>query len=202
MFGFVRLALGAVLGICIAALAKKLWGRPGRKFYFLVVVITTLFITLSAFVPFENAFITFKSPEAAYKYVNPGTSEIKLVIDGQHSSFIVGSEGDSNILFIAPKTPGGWKVGLGSYTKLPVHKIIDNLVIDVYQYRNTNDCYISVYSAEGGPLELSDTYGSVFIPLENFIYELGESYITYFAAIPSMETQYRLSVNGVDISVF
>lgn len=123
MFGFVRLALGAVLGICIAALAKKLWGRPGRKFYFLVVVITTLFITLSAFVPFENAFITFKSPEAAYKYVNPGTSEIKLVIDGQHSSFIVGSERDSNILFIASKTPGGGKLGLVhipncQYTKL------------------------------------------------------------------------------------
>lgn len=110
MFGFVRLVLGAVLGICIAALAKKLWGRPGRKFYFLVVVITTLFITLSAFVPFENAFITFKSPEAAYKYVNPGTSEIELVLDGQHSSFVIGSKGDSDIVYIVPKASGGWKV--------------------------------------------------------------------------------------------
>lgn len=202
MFGFVRLALGAVLGICIAALAKKLWGRPGRKFYFLVAVITTLFITLSAFVPFENAFITFKSPEAAYKYFHPGTSEIELVLDGQHSSFVIGSKGDSDIVYIVPKASGGWKVGLGSYTKLTMHKIVGNLVIDIYQYRNTSDYYISIFSADGTPLELSDTYGSIFIPLEKFIYELGESYITYFAAIPSMEAQYRLSVNSVYISVF
>lgn len=201
MFGFVRLALGAVLGICIAALAKKLWGRPGRKFYFLVVVITTLFITLSAFIPFENAFITFKSPEAAYKYFHPGTSEIELVLDGQHSSFVIGSKGDSDIVYIVPKASGGWKVGLGAYVE-GNYKITDDLVIEVYRYRGMDDCYISVYSAYGTPLELSDTYGSVFIPLENFIYELDESYITYFAAIPSMEAQYRLSVNGVDISVF
>lgn len=201
MFGFVRLALGAVLGICIAALAKKLWGRPGRKFYFLVVIITTLFITLSAFIPFENAFITFKSPEAAYKYFHPGTSEIELVLDGQHSSFVIGSKGDSDIVSIVPKASGGWKLGLGAYVE-GTYKITDDLVIDVYQYRGMDDCYISVYSAEGGPLELSDTYGSVFIPRENFIYELDESYITYFAAIPSMEAHYRLSVNGKEISVF
>lgn len=201
MFGFVRLVFGGILGALIILFAIKLHRPISRKFYLLVTVITALLITLSAFVPFENAFITFKSPEAAYKYFHPGTSEIKLVIDGQHSSFIVGSEGDSNILFIAPKTPGGWKVGLGSYTKLTMHKIVGNLVIDIYQYRNTSDYYISIFSADGTPLELSDTYGSIFIPLEKFICELDANYTTYFANIPAIEPQYKLSINGKDITI-
>lgn len=201
MFGFVRLVFGGILGVLITLFARKLRGPISHKFYFLVAVITILLITLSAFVPFENAFITFKSPEAAYEYFHPGISEIKLVVDGQHSSFIVGSKGDSNIYSIIPKTPGGWKLGLGSYTKLTVHKIVDDLVIDIYQYRNTNDYYISIFSADGTPLELSDTYCSVFIPLENFISELDADYTTYFASIPTIEPQYKLSINGKDISL-
>lgn len=194
LFEIIRVIFGVILFIVCYSIIKASKIQYKRRSYLISLICAILIIVFSNLLPIENAFITFSTPESAFSYVNTGN--IKLVIDGSQTDFVVAEKGDAKIYSIIPKTENGWKLGMGKDTKKINQKSFDGIVIYVYQYKNTNDYYITVLNTNGGMLELSDNYNSTFYHLDQVNKELNETFYTYYAYIEALNEQYALSING------
>lgn len=193
-FVIIRLAFGMlVFGMCFF-LIKKSQLIHKRKWCFVSFLTTVILITVSALIPLENVFITFSSPESAYHYNHFGN--VRMVVHGKRTDFVVGEQNDTNIYAIVPKSDSGWKLGMGLDTKRIVQTISDRVTIYVYQYKNTNDYYITALDTSGGSLEITDRYGAKFQCLETVNSTLNKIFYTYYASINNFDDQYTLNVNG------
>lgn len=152
-------------------------------------------ITILAFLPLENLFITFNSPKDAYEYYNLGKSNIQLVVEGENSDFVIDCKNDSDTYLIIPKTPNGWKIGIGSNTKRIIQKLSKGITIYVYQYKNTNDYYITILDTTGGETDIRDNYNTKFYCLKRRNVSLGKTFVTYYAHISSFNSEYNIIVN-------
>ena len=155
--------------------------------------------TVSALLPIENIFVTFSSPQSAYNYNHSG--DVKLIVDGEKTNFVVGVKGDVNIYAIIPKSDNGWKLGMSFDTKRVIQKISDGVTIYMYQYKNTDDYYITVLDTNGGLSKISDNLGSEFQYLDKSNSTLNKTFYTYYAYINNFNDQYTLTVNDKTIKV-
>lgn len=196
MFIIIRLIFGCVfLGISIAVI-KKSKAICKRVLYAVFTCISAALIVVSAFLPFENLFVTFNSRKAAYEYFNFGKSNIELAVEGDNCDFVVDRKNDSDTYLIIPKTENGWKVGIGLNTKRIVQKISDGIVVYVYQYKNTSDYFITVLNTNGGETSILDDYNTEFYSLKNENDLVGKTFVTYYAHIPDFNPQYSIIANG------
>ena len=160
-----------------------------------------ILVTVLGFVPFENLFVTFDSPKAAYEYYILGKTNIELIVEGDACDFVVDSKDKGNTILIIPKTADGWKVGIGLNIKRLDHKFSNGIVFDVYQYKDTNDYFITVFDTNGGESTISDENNTEFIPSkERYIDPLGKSFVTYYAHLTDFGPNYTVTVNGNVIS--
>ena len=200
MFGFVRLLL-ALLVFAVAFICIRKSGIKRKRAVTLVLACTAVItVSLSMLIPFENAFVTFHTPESAFQYINMKT-KVKLTVDGENSCLVVGEKGNVNQYLIIPKAADGWKLGRGADTKIIKSERIDSVSVCVYQHQKTGDCYITVIDTEGKPVELHDTYKSVFTYLPEETVSPNKEYGTYYAYIPQPDEAYRLSVNGNNVTL-
>ena len=168
-----------------------------RKWSLIVLAGAAILTTIFTMVPIENAFVTFPSPESAYKYTNYGDSDnVKLVIPGKESAFVVGGKNQENVYQIIPQANNGWKLGLGLNTKRIAQIIDDGIIIYVYQYRGLSDYYITLLDTKGGQSEIADSCNSIFSSLSSTNPTLKETFYTYYAYINCYNEQYSLTVNG------
>jgi hypothetical protein len=159
--------------------------------------ISLALITFSAFLPFENLFITFSSPEAAYEYYMSRKPNIELIVEGDNCDLVVDRNNDSgNSYLIIPKTSDGWKVGIGSDTKRIVQKFSNGIDIVIYQYKNTNDYFITIFNMTGEEIQISDNYNTEFYSLKTSNDLIGKTYFTYYAHIHYSDSQYSVIVDG------
>lgn len=201
MFMIIRLTIGCVfLALSIMAIAKSR-AIHKRLLYIISTSVSVTLILVLAFLPFENLFISFNSAKDAYEYYVLGKSSIELVVEGDGCDLVVDRKNDSDTYLIIPKTSHGWKVGIGSNTKRRVQKITDGIVIYVYQYKNTNDFFVTVLDTNGGDTSVSDDNNTHFFSLEKKNDSLGISFITYYGHISSLDTQYSIEVNGNKVSL-
>ena len=150
------------------------------------------------FLPFENLFVTFNSPEKAYDYYNFGESNVVLLVEGENCDLIVDNDEGTLRNSIIPKTEYGWKIGIGLNHRRVEQKFHDDLFIEVIQYGNTNDFFITIMNGE--KLDILDNYNSEFYHLEYRNDVLDESpFIVYYAHVPDFGPQYRVVVNGMEI---
>lgn len=85
MFLMWRILLCAVFAFAIIICGIKT--NKKRIFYVCFFVITLLIYVLLYYCPIENIFISFKTPEEAFSYIN--NSEIITIIDGNESDLIL-----------------------------------------------------------------------------------------------------------------
>lgn len=196
MFGLIRIGIGCIFFAVAVLTIKRSKTVHKRKKYIISAIVAIVLMTTLAFVPVENLFITFNSPEAVYNYVNFGNSSVKLVVDGNESDLVIGEKADSDIYLIVPKNADGWKIGIPLNTKMITKKVFDDIIICVYQYKNTNDYFISIFDVNGGYLQLSDSYDSDFVCSERINNSLGKTFVTYYSNISEFNSQYWLSING------
>lgn len=199
MFSTIRLILVFVFVFFSLLLLKKTGAIRTKVGYVLICCIAIFLIFALPFIPFENAFFTFKSPIQAFNYYNSTSKEVKLVIEGESTDFIVGGDVDSNINLIVPKTDSGWKVGLGKDIKRVFQKNIDGYSICVYQYKDSCEYYLSVLKIDGGDFEINDLFNSNFYSLSKYSATLNETYYTYYAYIPDFNGQYIIVLDGTEI---
>ncbi len=199
MFSSIRLIIAFLfLGCSIAVINKSKVIRK-RFLYIAFSGISLILFVLSAFLPFENLFITFKSPEEAYAYYCSGESDVELIVEGNNCDFVVSRSNDTNHYLIIPKTSDGWKIGIGANIKRIAQKIENNIIINVYQYKNTDDSFITVLDTNGGEASLSDIYNTEFFPLEVTNESLNKTFVTYYGHISDFNQQYNLTVNDIKI---
>lgn len=199
MFGLIRLIIGCVFFSLVVLAIKKSKSSCNYRKYIISAIVTVVFVTLSAFIPIENAFITFPSAESVYKYVSFGNN-VKLTVDGQNSDLVIGDKNGSNEYLIVPKISGGWKIGGGLNTKKVAQTTHDGIVIYIYQYKNTSDYFITILDTKNETTEIADSCDSEFIFLKENSSSYEESVVTYYANIQELDKLYWVSVNGEKIS--
>ena len=201
MFSTIRLVLVILLVLVSFLILKKTGVIRKKVAYVLICCIAIFLIFALPFFPFENAFFTFKSPMQAFNYYNSTSKEIKLVIKGESTDFVVGGDADSNINLIVPKTDNGWKIGLGKDIKRVFQRNIEGYSICVYQYKNFDEYYLSVLKVDGGNFEISDEFNSEFYSISKYNDSLNETQYTYYAYIPSFNAQYSIFLDGAEICI-
>lgn len=199
LFVMIRLAFCIIAFIIGFLLIKKSRVIHKRRWSIIAFVVVVILTTISALIPIENALITFSSPESAYNYNNFGN--VKLIVDGEKTNFVIGAKGDADIYAIVPKSNGGWKIGMGLDTKKIIQTISDGITINVYQYKNTNDYFITVLDTKGGSSDITDNHHSEFKYLEKSNSTLGKTFYTYYAYINDFNDQYSLTVNDKLIKI-
>lgn len=196
MYNIIRLFIGCVFLMCSIAVIKK--SKLFHKYilYALFIGISLAFIVVSAFLPFENLFVTFNSPKAAYEYTSFGKSNIELIVEGNDCDFVVDRKNNTDTYLIIPKTADGWKVGIGLNTNRIVQKFSDGIAIYVYQYKSTGDYFITILDTNGGESYVSDDHNTKFYSLQVNNNFLDKTFVTYYAHISNFNSKYSVIVNG------
>lgn len=199
MFVMFRLVFGSLIFVICFALIRKLHIIHKQIWLISAFIMAIIMTTISALIPIENAFVTFSSPQSAYNYNNSGS--VKLIVNGEKTDFIVGSKGDTNVYIIVPKSNDGWKLGMGLDTKRVIQTISDGISVNVYQYKDSDDYYITVLDTSGGASDVTDNRSSKFQCLEKSNSVLNETFYTYYAYVNDYNDQYALTVNGETIKI-
>ena len=196
MFTLIKCFFVIVIFSVFYIIIKKARQEHKRKWVMLLIFIAVFLPLLSAFYPIENAFITFPTVESAYYYSNEG--KVKHIIQGNESDLVIGQKDNdtANIFAVMPKTNDGWKISpfgsLKSVTSIISHEVL----IHVYQYKNSDDYYIMVYCLKNNTLELTDNRDSKF---EYFEGKNGTNQ-TYCTYIHCFDEEYVITVDGNPIS--
>lgn len=198
MFSIVRLLIVLTFLCCSILIIKH--SVTSHKFMLKIVLISISFVLLVAlnFWPFENLFVTFNSPQSVYEYYSFDKSNIDLVVDGNNCDFVVKQKKDVDKYLIIPKTADGWKIGVGAHTRRIAQKIVNGIVICVYQYRSTDDYFITILDTSGGQTSITDNYNTKFYSLEQQRASLG-TFTTYYGHIANFNALYKITINGDNI---
>lgn len=197
VYSLVRATMSAVVFIVAFFAMKKLKLFTERKklLIFATLVIWLVFSLSVEFIPFENLFVSFKSPEAAYHYYCGVKSSVELIVEGEDCDLIVGKKKGGLTELLIPKTSDGWKVGIYTNKKLKYYGSFDGVWIRVYQFKNSNDYYILVHASARGEVTIADSYGTEFYPVGGARLQPEKSFF-YYGYIANFDTQYTLTVNG------
>lgn len=190
IYGLIRIIICTILFVIVFFVLEKhhTFNKHGRIAILLVFFI--IFQTLLAFIPFENAFLTFSSIESAYSYNNKG--EAKFVVEGKETDFVIGGKENNYVISIIPKSNNGWKIGLGVYTKKLCHKVYNKTSVDLYQYKDSDEYYIVVTTSKNNA-EIKDNRNTRFYYYSEEDDMFGRSYCAY---INDFNNQYTLTING------
>lgn len=194
LFVVIRLAFLGIVFMVNFLLIRKSRSIYKCRWLIIAFVAAVMLTTISAFLPIENAFVHFSSPESAYSYNHSGS--VKLVVEGKNTAFVVGGKGDTDVYAIVPKFHNAWKMGMGLDTKRVAQTVSGGITIDVYQYKNTNDYYITVLDTNGGVLDIADNHKSTFVHVEKANSTLNKSFYTYYTFIDGFDETYSITVNG------
>lgn len=198
MYSIIRLIIGCVFLVCSIIAIKKSKAIRKRILYAVFTGISVGLSVLLMFLPFENLFLTFNSPEAAYEYYSFRQSNIEIV-EGNDCDFIIDRRNDGEEYLIIPKTEDGWKIGIGSDTGIAVQKFSEGISIYVYQYQSTCDYFITILDTNGGESTVVDEYNTEFVSFERNNDSLGKKFVTYYAHIRNLDSEYSVTVNGNEI---
>lgn len=125
-----RLGIGFIIAIVLFVLIKYTKTIDKRKCCIAAFIAVSITVSLLYLIPFENAFITFSSPEKAFHYTN--SWDIDNIVSGTETSFVIASKNNVNTYKIVPKTQKGWKISSTLATK------------DMFQYFATE--YLFIYT--------------------------------------------------------
>ncbi len=195
MYDIIRSLIGGVFLACsILAIVKSKLGRK-RPLYFACVCASFLLIWVLEFLPFENSFVTFDSPQAAYDYYTLEKPNIELVVEGDNCDLVIDRQSHADHYLIIPKSADGWKIGINSDTKMVFQKIADGTVIRVYQYKNTSDLFLTILNGDGEEATVTDDRNTTFYSLGKYNAALGATVVTYYAHITDLDPEYSVTVN-------
>lgn len=161
----------------------------------IVLLVTTLLLSeVSCLIPVENTFMKFSTIESVYNYMGLKNKNIKHIIDGNKTVFVVNSDkkdSSSTSWYIVLKTDDGYKINVGS-DKSSISMTKD-FSVSLTTDKRTGDTYIIVTSNKEKPLDLQDNHNSDFVNT-NFIPLFGYEYTAF---IGNIDENYQLTVNGI-----
>ncbi len=169
----------------------------------LLVVLLTVVLGVSYLAtPIENLFLTFSSVEKAFTYVSTqSVKDILCVVDGKETSLVVAANGEENALKIFPMTENGWKLNAGLETVTIMQQHCGNASIHIYRYKKSNDYYINIFNANGGPIEINDNRDSLFYSVERPNSILGQPLYYYYSCVQNIQDDYIIYIDGQEVKI-
>lgn len=184
LYVVIRILIAVLLIAVILLINKK---RPFIKKHSTLAIIIIACFSLSAvlhLIPFENAFVSFETPEEAANYYS--NSDIENIIYGDSSCLIL-YKSETNARQILTKEENGWKIHTGFENKQSHMTLIDRTTVYVINLKNSTDQYIVIRDLSKNELNISDNIESVFYRTEDG---------TYFAYLSSLSNDYFLIIDG------
>lgn len=193
MYGILRLLLGVAIFFLSIFIIRRMDFKKKTLLTRMAFVLAIVICLVLNFVPFENAFVTFDSPEDAYRYYKGWSQEIDLFVEGRNSDFVITNK---NEILIIPKMKEGWKLGIGPDIKHVIWGSSESGTISIYRYKETNDYYVQVIVADDIVQKVEDSYDSTFVTG-------GEERTgkVYFAALERFDKQYKIYINGEEVEI-
>ena len=202
MYYLIRVLLGIIL-ITPVLVCKKLPLINTRAKRMVTSLLVCAITVLSFAIPIENAFYTFPSAEAVYKYQSTKPQSIFLVLDGKESSFVASGQIHKKTCRIIPKEADGWKIDAGLSQLRGVKRydsVTENVILETIQYRDTEDYYfgIIIKNFDGEDFEVTDNRNTEFtyLTMEFKRFSKTGNYEYYAACIPAMDASYCITING------
>ena len=201
MFGLIRLIISAIFFVILILIIKKKKPKNEKYFEAGTAIAAIIFFTVLSLFPLENAFYTFSSPEAAYRYIHFGKND--LTVSGKTTDFLVSDKDGTAKAEILQKTKSGWKLPrktnavIGNVT---VHK---NISVYTWHYKTSDDYFVVISSldTEEQELTIKDTLNSEVLSTTTESPTAKDGLITYYLTVNKPDLKYRLTVNGMDFFI-
>lgn len=200
MYGIIRTHIIMFLAIIGIIIIKRFFGNQ-KKLYIVMSVFLIILRIVSSFLPFENLFTTFDSPEAAYTYQI--SKDVIKTIDGEASTLVIGAKRNTREILIIPKIDEKhWKIGRPGESKEVGYINLGNIGISLYRYKNTSDYYIAVDCLKTDSFTISDSENSEFVFIEKAIDTTDLTILSCYAYIPNFSKEYSVTINNnlIDLS--
>lgn len=203
IFFTIRLFFVTILFIILFLLIKRSKIVKKDLCNTLLVVLLTVVLGVSYLAtPIENLFLTFSSVEKAFTYVSTqSVKDILCVVDGKETSLVVAANGEGNALKIFPMTENGWKLNAGLETVTIMQQHCGNASIHIYRYKKSNDYYINIFNANGGPIEINDNRDSLFYSVERPNSILGQPLYYYYSCVQNIQDDYIIYIDGQEVKI-
>ena len=199
IFGIIRWAIGIILFVILFTALKNKKKKPIQEKNRIIIsgVIAFLVITVSFFVPFENLFVHFKTPESAYHYFQAGTP-IRTVY-GENSAMVIADDRGTKNLSVISKADksDSWKISLGYNTEMAARALNGGCSAVVYHHKPSGDNYISLY-VQDSQVSINDQQGTTFVEISDEK-ALGKEYVAYLS---DFDSDYIVTVNGVNLTFY
>ena len=191
MYGIIRLIIVLII---IAFIIKK---KTQTKDKIFILVLGVVVVTLLNFIPIENLFVNFSSPEAVYKYVQSPFEDIKVVVPGKKSDMIIAEKDTStyNVL-VVPKTEKGWEIGNAWDVKPVCSRWHGEVFVNVEKYSKKGDYYITVTDMKSEIKKITDINNSEFIPIYYSVNGSQSQVVKYYTSVQNFNEQYWIELNG------
>lgn len=163
---------------------------------FLLAFVLNIILTV---VPFENAFLTFSSPEAAFHYKQRG--KVTFIVSGLTSDLVMAESRGKEGFSVIPKTQYGWKIDSGLNVEMLPSTVCGDTSILALRYKKTNEYYIMLKSPDGSAMCIHDSYGSQFLPYKRHNSQTQEMEYTYFAHLDTLTRNYAIWINETEYEI-
>lgn len=198
LFIAVRLLFSALLFLLGKIIIKKCTMHI-KHINLIMVISTALLYVILLLIPVENLFVTFPSAEQSYKYNH--TANVKIVVEGKTTDFVIGKNKNIYNPAIVPKSQAGWKIGMPLETKTVKNIFEEGYAIEVYRYSNTDEYYLSVFNAQGNKCEISDSISSKYYEIQDRDNLFQEPLFHYYSYLENYSGQFSLFVNDSTITI-
>lgn len=152
----------------------------------IVIVLFMFCSTVFNFIPIENYFMNFSSPEQVFNYMY--NSDVELVVEGKHSALVIGEDNKRNDSFsIVSKSQDGWKISTTLNEKRKDTIVTSDFLINLIYHKKTDEYYIvvDIFSETSKPLDSCES---------SFVFFERDS--SYYAYISEYNDNYWIEING------
>ena len=165
MYGVIRFIVCSILILILALVVKK---KTNKKIFAFCLLLCIAFCVSIWFIPFENLFVAFDSPEDVFDYM--GNGSVVSTVEGVDSVAMITKEDNNSFsTFFALKKDNKYKIATTSADKVLYTKHHDSLHFYIYQIKGTNDYYLLVWGTVSDEINISDSQNTDFeIMYEDF----------------------------------
>lgn len=177
--------------------------RKNKKMLCNLIYITIfIFVSITLIFPYENLIIDFPTTESVFSYTRTG--QIITTLDGNNSSLIISSNGNSySESFIRKNDRGFYKIMPAWNEKIIAQNNENNNVCSLYQIKHTSDYYLcGTYSVtKDKNIKIEDNYNTNFFIYSIPIGETGMYSVIYYAVLNEMPKNYTYTISGKEYSI-
>lgn len=196
LFGLIRILITLVCSTAFVLLLKRKHVQFNFKRIVYLCIGGTVFFYVLLFVPFEDIFISFPSPEAIWRYSHQ--EDYIMYINGNDSTlFIYETQDEVTSYDHFIKTENGWKLGSTLFDKIQFITF-KNCTITLCKQKKSKECFVIVDEmiliGRDTPQKISDNIGSEFIKLQELCSNTQDVEVnTCYAIVPAQIERYELS---------